>query len=64
MYKLWINFTKKRPFSSVLIAVCLGSLLGILIEYLLNRDFVTDGFLGLLLIILVQLLIVNKTKKD
>lgn len=63
VYNSWNKFTKKNPFLSLLIAVCVGSLLGISIEYLINKDFVLDGFLGLVVFTLIQLLIIKKQNK-
>ncbi|MCP8857390.1 hypothetical protein [Latilactobacillus fuchuensis] len=34
----------QHPYISLLVIVVLSSLVGILVEYIVNRDFIKDGF--------------------
>ncbi len=63
MYKNWLNYSKEHPYKSILIAVFLGSIVGILIEYLINRDIVFDGVWALITVVLLQLYFVRKKSK-
>lgn len=42
------DFDEEHPYLSVLIAAVVGSVIGILIEYVVNGDFVKSGFYGVL----------------
>lgn len=63
MYRKWVSYTREHPIVSILIAVVLGSVLGISIEYLVNKDIRFEGLLGLVIVTLIQLQIVSTSKK-
>lgn len=63
MYRKWVSYTQEHPIVSILIAVVLGSVLGISIEYLVNKAIRFEGLLGLVIVTLIQLQIVSKSKK-
>ncbi|MBC6316874.1 hypothetical protein [Listeria grandensis] len=43
MYKKWNDFYEEHPYWSVLIIVSVSSGITILIEYIVNRDFIVSG---------------------
>lgn len=63
MYRKWVTYTREHPIVSILIAVVLGSVLGISIEYLVNKNIRFEGLLGLVIVTLIQLQVVSKSKK-
>ena len=63
MYRKWVPYTREPPIVSILIAVVLGSVLGISIEYLVNKNIRFEGLLGLVIVTLIQLHVVSKSKK-
>lgn len=59
MLNSYKSFSKKHPYWHVIFILSIASLLGILIEYLVNKDFIGSGiyatiFLGLIEIIRVK----------
>lgn len=62
MYKNWIQYTKKHPYTSIIIVALVASLIGIFIEYLMNQDFVSSGFWVTLFLVIGQIIIVSKKK--
>ncbi|MBC1500165.1 hypothetical protein HB943_06085 [Listeria weihenstephanensis] len=46
MFNKWNHFYDEHPYRSVLIAVAVSSVLGILIEYIVNRDFIGSAIYG------------------
>lgn len=63
MYKKWTNFTEKRPYLSILLVAITASVIGIAIEYIINRDFIGGGF-GVTLILVVGQFILAKKKQS
>ncbi|GBD60702.1 hypothetical protein [Tetragenococcus halophilus] len=62
MYKKWSRFAKEHPYSGIMIAGIVGSIIGITIEYLINQDFHPDSIWPAVTIIIV-LLLFEKYKK-
>ncbi|OWW59621.1 hypothetical protein B645_08545 [Enterococcus hirae 88-15-E09] len=62
MYKNWIQYTKKHPYASIIIVTLVASLIGIFIEYLMNQDFVSNGFWITLFLVIGQIIIVSRKK--
>ncbi len=60
MYTKWRKYTEYHPYLSVLIVTVVASLIGITVEYLINRNFVTGGFWVTLILVAGQLLIIKK----
>lgn len=48
LFKKLNDFDEEHPYLGVLIAVSVSSVIGILIEYVVNGDFVKSGFYGTL----------------
>ena len=46
-------FYEKHPYLSLLINLLLGSIIGISVEYLLNKDFIVSGFYTVLFLSLL-----------
>ena len=62
MYEKWSKYTQKNPYRSVIIVAIVASLIGITVEYLINRTFVSGGFWVTFILILGQFLIIKKRK--
>ncbi|EOH89930.1 hypothetical protein EVI01_02100 [Enterococcus villorum] len=57
-------FYKKHPYLTLLINLLLGSIIGISVEYLLNKDFIGSGFYTVLFLSLLEAFsIYRKSKK-
>ena len=57
-------FYEKHPYLSLLINLLLGSIIGISVEYLLNKDFIVSGFYTVLFLSLLEAFsIYRKSKK-
>lgn len=57
-------FYEKHPYLSLLINLLLGSIIGISVEYLLNKDFIGSGFYTVLFLsVLEAFSIYRKSKK-
>lgn len=57
-------FYEKHPYLFLLINLLLGSIIGISVEYLLNKDFIGSGFYTVLFLsVLEAFLIYRKSKK-
>jgi hypothetical protein len=63
LIKKWIDYTEEHPYSSIIIAVIIGSVIGISIEYLINKDIQFEGLFGVIIVTFMQLRIVKKSKK-
>ena len=63
MYKKWLNYSQINPYKSIFIAVFVGSIVGIFIEYLVNKDIRFEGILGLIIVTAFQLYLVSKRNK-
>ncbi|MBC9721324.1 MULTISPECIES: hypothetical protein [Enterococcus] len=63
MYKTWILYTKKNPYASIIVIALVASLVGISIEYLVNRDFVSSGFWVTLFLVIGQMINVRRKNK-
>ncbi|WP_022796831.1 hypothetical protein [Bavariicoccus seileri] len=63
MDKKWIKYTQLNPYKSILIAVFVGSAIGISIKYLINQDIRFEGLLGLIVVTAFQLYLVSKRDK-
>ncbi len=65
LFSNWLTYTKKHPYASIVLAVIVGSLIGIALEYLINRTFRPAGLSLALIVLIVQLLLTRKslTKK-
>ena len=57
--KSYKKFYQNHPYLNVLIA----SLIGIAIEYLINRDFIGSGFYTALFLMVLELLRVRRERK-
>ncbi|GFK23378.1 hypothetical protein YA5_004510 [Tetragenococcus halophilus] len=57
MTKTIRNFYNEHPYLTIVISVIIGSIIGILIEYILNQDFYLGGFSGAFIVILTACLI-------
>ena len=57
-------FYEKHPYLSLLINLLLGSIIGISVEYLLNKDYIGSGFYTVLFLsVLEAFSIYRKSKK-
>ncbi|EFF20144.1 hypothetical protein [Enterococcus faecium] len=58
-------FYEKHPYLSLLINLLLGSIIGISVEYLLNKDFIGSGFYTVLFLsVLEAFSIYRKSQKN
>lgn len=62
MYKKWLGFTEKHPYISILVAAVIASLIGIAIEYLVNREFIAGGF-GVTVMLVVGQIMLTRRKR-
>ncbi|SPC40145.1 hypothetical protein [Latilactobacillus fuchuensis] len=53
----------QHPYISLLVIVLLSSLIGILVEYIVNRDFIKDGFWTTGFIVLISLGMIRRQRK-
>ncbi|WP_241546158.1 hypothetical protein [Enterococcus villorum] len=63
LYKNWIQYTKNHPYASILIVAVVASLIGITIEYLVNKDFIGGGFWVTLGLVISQIMIIKRKNK-
>ncbi|MDH6365834.1 MFS-type transporter involved in bile tolerance (Atg22 family) [Enterococcus sp. PF1-24] len=63
MYDKWIKYTNKHPYLSVIIIAVISSVLGISVEYMINRQFTGSGFGVTIIFILWQLVTISKSRK-
>ncbi|MBA3925677.1 hypothetical protein [Listeria rustica] len=56
MFKKLNHLYDEHPYRSVLIAVAASSVLGILIEYMVNRDFIGSAIYGMIFYTILMLL--------
>ena len=54
--KLGYCIRKKHPYASIILIALVASLVGISIEYLVNRDFVSSGFWVTLFLVIGQMI--------
>ncbi|KGL38153.1 hypothetical protein BMT55_09725 [Listeria newyorkensis] len=70
MYKKWNDFYEEHPYWSVWIIVGVSSGVTILIEYIVNRDFIVSGeflesgFYGMLFLTMGLLLLARRRTKS
>lgn len=57
------KFYQNHPYLNVLISLSIASLIGIAIEYLINRDFIGSGFYTALFLMVLELLRVRRERK-
>lgn len=61
------KFKEKRPYANVILIMIFTSFIGILIEYIVNKDFIGSGLYPAIAFTLIGVLRVkrrNKTKQD
>ena len=58
------KFYQKHPYLNVLISLTMASLIGIAIEYFINRDFIGSGFYTAAFLTLLELLRVRRERKN
>ena len=56
------KFYQKHPYLNVLISLSIASLIGIAIEYIINRDFIGSGFYTASFLTLLELLRVRRER--
>ena len=56
------KFYQKHPYLNVLISLTIASLIGIAIEYIINRDFIGSGFYTASFLTLLELLRVRRER--
>ena len=59
---LYKKFYQKHPHFNVLISLSIASLIGIAIEYIINRDFIGSGFYTASFLTLLELLRVRSER--
>ena len=59
---LYKKFYQKHPHFNVLISLSIASLIGIAIEYIINRDFIGSGFYTASFLTLLELLRVRRER--
>ncbi|GGI66477.1 hypothetical protein ACFQOY_06955 [Enterococcus alcedinis] len=63
MYKKWIEFTEQKPYATIVIIAIIGSVIGITIEYLLNKNFNGNGFYVTLIFVFGQIILIKRKQK-
>lgn len=58
-----VLFYKKHPYFTLLINILLASVIGISVEYLINKDFIGSGFYTALFLGLLEAFSIIKNKK-
>ena len=58
------QFCQNHPYLNVLISLFIASLIGIAIEYIINRDFIGSGFYTASFLTLLALLRVRRERKN
>ena len=58
------KFYQNHPYLNVLISLSIASLIGIAIEYIINRDFIGSGFYTTLFLMVLALLRVRRERKN
>ena len=58
------KFYQNHPYLNVLISLFIASLIGIAIEYIINRDFIGSGFYTTLFLMVLALLRVRRERKN
>ena len=56
------KFYQKHPYLNVLISLSIASLIGIAMEYIINRDFIGSGFYTASFLTLLELLRVRRER--
>ena len=56
------KFYQKHPYLNVLISLSIASLIGIAIEYIINKDFIGSGFYTASFLTLLELLRVRRER--
>ena len=67
MFTKYKEFEEKQPYANVILIMVFTSFIGILIEYIINKDFIGAGLYPAIVLTLIGILRVkrrNKTKKD
>lgn len=57
------KFYQNHPYLNVLISLSIAILIGIAIEYLINRDFIGSGFYTAFFLMVLELLRVRRERK-
>lgn len=63
MFNKYRNFTENHPYAYVILLMVFTSFFGILIEYLVNKDFIGAGLYSSLGITLIEILRVRKNRQ-
>jgi len=63
MYKKWILFTENHPYKTIFVTAIIGSVLGITIEYMLNRDFIGSAFYTVLFLCVLEAMYIKIKRK-
>jgi len=58
------KFYQNHPYLNVLISLFIASLIGIAIEYIINRDFIGSGFYTTFFLMVLALLRVRRERKN
>ncbi|OUL07497.1 hypothetical protein B0533_13815 [Sedimentibacter sp. SX930] len=64
MMNSYKKFYQNHPYLNVLISLFIASLIGIAIEYIINRDFIGSGFYTASFLTLLALLRVRRERKN
>ncbi len=62
-YNYLSNFYNKRPYLTIILVGIIGSIVGILIEYIINGDFIASAIYSFIFFNLLWMLVV-KTKRS
>lgn len=62
MYLKWKNYSKEHPYLSILLVAIIASVIGITIQYLIDKTFVSGGFWVTIVLILIQFNVARKSK--
>lgn len=62
LYKKWLAYTHQFPRKSILIAVFIGSVIGMLGEYIINKDIHWEGLFPLVFLTAIQVYLVGRKK--
>lgn len=54
MINKYRNFAKEHPYANVILVAVLASIIGISIEYIVNKDFIGGGLYTVLSLVLIQ----------
>ncbi|GEL66815.1 hypothetical protein [Marinilactibacillus psychrotolerans] len=62
MINKYRNFAKEHPYAHVILIALFASIIGISIEYIVNKDFIGGGLYTVLTLVLIQFIIIKRRK--